>query len=288
MTVRSIVTDMEDVERAYARVVAELDKLDATDLAPMNVDLVSATSIVLGVSDRVRSFRDRMAQLPELDLANIDSLVDYAKATWFLYLTQQPAPAPAEAEALMAEATALRAKLLVWTVPLVASGHLSEELVGRIREGSGHKDLPSDLIALVALYRSKWAEVESICGVTEADLNRAAELGTAVFGMVSRREQEAERPGNDGSLRLRRAWTRLDRAYAQCRRAIAYLRFAEGDVDEIAPNLRRNPGQRSRQPEVAAPPPGTAPTPTPATGAGNGGPTGGLGGGNPFVTGRPS
>ena len=69
---------------------------------------MSATSIALGVADRVRSYRDRMAKLPEFDLANVDKLVDYAKATYGLYLDNQPPPAPAEAEALMREASELR------------------------------------------------------------------------------------------------------------------------------------------------------------------------------------
>jgi len=279
MPVQAILSDMEDIQQSIARVAPELDAIDASDLAPLNVDLVSATSIALGVADRVRSYRDRMAKLPEFDLTNVDKLVDYAKATYGLYLDNQPPPAPAEAEALMREASELRSKLLVWSVPLVAAGHFDEAAVARVRSGSGHKDIPADLIQLVTLYRRSWSEVQAICGVTEQDIERAAALGPAVFAMLSRREHTTEKPGADGSLRLRRAWTRLDRAYAQCRRAIAFLRFAEGDVDEIAPNLRRNPGvpRGGRVTDTVQP----APAPTPTNGGGS---AGGLGGGgSPFV-----
>lgn len=283
MPVQAILSDMEDIQQSIARVAPELDAIDASDLAPLNVDLVSATSIALGVADRVRSYRDRMAKLPEFDLANVDKLVDYAKATYGLYLDNQPPPAPAEAEALMREASDLRAKLLVWSVPLVAAKHFDEASVASIRSGSGNKDIPADLIQLVTLYRRSWAAVQAICGVTEQDLERAAALGPAVFAMLSRRDQSNEKPGADGSLRLRRAWTRLDRAYAQCRRAIAFLRFAEGDVDEIAPNLRRNPGvaRGGRSTDTVQPAP--APAPSPTNGGGVAG--GGIGGGgSPFVT----
>jgi hypothetical protein len=37
----------------------------------MNVDLVSATSIALGVSERIVAHRERMAKLPELDVKSI-------------------------------------------------------------------------------------------------------------------------------------------------------------------------------------------------------------------------
>src|SRR5690606_30642203 len=82
-------------------------------------------------------------------------------------------------------------------------------------------------------------------------------VGPAVFAMVSQRENRRQRSGSQDSLRVRRAWTLVDRAYTQCRRALSYLRFEEGDADLIAPSLRRNPGPRSSTPaavEVPATP----------------------------------
>ena len=90
----------------------------------------------------------------------------------------------------------------------------------------------TDLLAEVDLLRAK----------TEADLARAAELGLQAFTAISRRENRSSASALDGSVRVRRAWTLLDRAYAHCRRALAYLRFEEDDADSIAPSLRRNPG----------------------------------------------
>ena len=287
MAVGPIVSDMEDVEKAYDRVRAELDTVDASDLSTMNVDLLSATSVVLGVSERVLSFRERAEKLPEFDIANFTNLVDYAKAALFLYLASQPPIGSAEGDALMKEATALRAKLLLWTPPLVATGLLDEYAVARVREGSGNKDLAADLIALVAIYRSRWQQVQAICGVTEADVFRASELGPTVFGMVSRKENALDKPNTEGSLRLRRAWTRLDRAYAECRRAIEFFRSREQDVDEIAPNLRRNSGVRSTKPSQPVQP-ASAASET-AGGATLGSASAGTGatlgsGGSPFVT----
>ena len=199
MPVQAILSDMEDIQQSIARVAPELDAIDASDLAPLNVDLVSATSIALGVADRVRSYRDRMAKLPEFDLTNVDKLVDYAKATYGLYLDNQPPPAPAEAEALMREASELRSKLLVWSVPLVAAGHFDEAAVARVRSGSGHKDIPADLIQLVTLYRRSWSEVQAICGVTEQDIERAAAQNCDVAGpdILSHTSAAIPRRGRD-------------------------------------------------------------------------------------------
>ena len=246
----SLVTDFEDVEKAYLRVSAELESFDSSTFTYMNVDVESATAIVLGVADQVLAYRERIAKLPEFDMVHVDKLVDYAKAAWFLFVTNQPAVAGKEADALIKEAGELRAKLLVWAPPLVAGGFFEEAAVARIREGGGFKDLASDLVALVALYRSKWQSVGTIVGVTDEELVRAAQLGTAVFGIASRKENAAK-PGAEGSLRLRKAWSRLELAYNEVRRALDYLRPRDLPLDEIVPNLRRNLGPRGAKPAEA-------------------------------------
>lgn len=251
--------DLEAAELAFGRVRAEIEALPVSDLAAMNVDVVSATSIALGVSGRVLAYRDRMAKLPEFEVRAVDKLVDYAKAAWFAYVTNLPAPESADATAMMTEVGELRAKLLMWAAPLAASGKMDATALAKIKEGSGNKDAPSDLVALVGLYRANWDAVKNICGVTEADLDRGALIGPAVFASVSRRENQAASSLSDGNLRVRRAWTLLDRAYDQCRRALAFLRYQEGDADLIAPSLRRNAGvSRSAASATEATPSDTA------------------------------
>jgi hypothetical protein len=279
--------DLEAAELAYERVKGEIESLDATDLAAFNVDVVSATSIALGVAERILTFRDRMSKLPEFDIRCIDNLVDYAKAAWYIYVTNLPIPEPADAANLIEEVAKLRAKLLMWAAPLVGAGKFDESAVAKIKEGSGSKDAPSDLVALVGLYRSKWEEVKDMCGVTEEDLARGAQIGPALFALVSRREAKSSTSTPEGTLRVRRAWTLLDRAYTQCRRALQFLRAEEGDADIIAPSLRKNSGTRSAsdagapQPIPNPAPPGdvTVPVAPVATG-----PV--VGGGSPF-TARP-
>ena len=248
--------DLEEAELAYNRVKPEIEALNVDDLATLNVDLLSATSIAIGVAERVVAHRERMAKLAEFDIRHVDQLVDYAKAAWFAYVTNLPTPEPSEAAALFDEVVGLRGKLLMWAAPLVGAGYFDEPAIARIKEGSGNKDTPSDLVALVALYRSRWDSIKNICGVTEEDLNRAAVIGPAMFALVSRRENQTASSVTDGSLRVRRAWTLLDRAYAQCRRALNFLRFDEGDVDMLAPSLRKTSGTRSSpQPATATEPP---------------------------------
>jgi ATP/maltotriose-dependent transcriptional regulator MalT len=276
--------DFEDLERAYKRVAAEIDAVAPESLTPMNLDVVTATMIVQGVAHRVLSYRERIAKLPEFDMRVVDRLADYAKAAGYLSVTNLKTPSPKEAEAIVAEASALKAQLLAWAVPLVAAGHFAEQAVAAIREGTGYKDHAADMVALVALYRGRWESVRSIIGVTEKDLTRAAELGAALWSIAAKREVP-ERSAAEGSTRLRAAWSLVDLAYAECRRAVEYLRPRNVPLEDILPSLRRNAGRNASQPEAqpTEPAPETsagAATPAPAAAAGFGG------AGSPFVKGE--
>jgi hypothetical protein len=277
--------NLEEAEAAYNRIKPELDALSENDLTPINVDLVSATSIALGVAERIVGHRERMAKLPEFDIRHVDNLVDYAKGAWYAYVTNLPAADPRDLTEYMAEVAALRSKMLMWAAPLVGAGKFDESAINKIKDGSGHKDTASDLVALVGLYRSKWEEVKNMCGITEQELTRAAQIAPAVFSLLSKREfQTSVVP--DGSLRVRRAWTLLDRAYSHCRRALGFLRYEEGDADTLAPSLRRNAGPGTRQqptePPVPTPPP-TVSVEVPTSPL-NGGGQGSIGSGDgPFM-----
>jgi hypothetical protein len=185
---------------------------------------------------------------------NVDKLVDYAKAACYVYVNNLPTPEPADAAELVNEVGSLRAKMLMWATPLVGAGKFDAAAINRIREGAGNKDAAGDLVALVGLYRAKWDDVKNIWGVTEQDLARGAVIGPAVFAMLSRREFQSA-TNTDGSQRVRRAWTLLDRAYNQCRRALSFLRFDEEDADTLAPSLRRNQGPRAPTTDRTQPPP---------------------------------
>jgi hypothetical protein len=255
-------TDLEDAADSYNRIEPEALALPAEQLTALNVDVVSATSIILGVATRVVAYRPRMAALPEFDVRNVDELVDRAKAAWYAAITNMPAPEPKDFQAMLDESTTLRAHLLTWAAPLVHAQKFDQVAIDQIKDGAGNKDTASDVVALVALYRSKWDDIRSMCGVTEADLERGAVLGPALFAAVSRRENKSLPSLSDGSLKVRRFWTLADTAYDQCQRAISYFEWRVGDVGAIAPSVRRNTGTRPSPATPPAPEPAPAPSPT--------------------------
>jgi len=235
------VHELEDACRAYERVAHAIDAVNTAGLSPQNLDLMAALSVVIGVAPGLLRYRDRMLKLPEFDIRHVDLLTDYATATWYLHVTNFAEPS--DARGLEDQVAPLRAKLLVWAAPLAHSGIFSQAAVDQIREGSGIRDAAGDLVALTALYREHWNQVRGICGVTEEELDLAARLGSAVYSIASRRENAPASP-SEAALRVRKAWTLTDRAYSQCRRALAFLRYDENDVDILCPSLRRNAGHR--------------------------------------------
>lgn len=276
--------DLEDAEAAYKRVEPEATALTEDQFTALNVDVIAATSIILGVAPRILAFRERIASLPEFNMRHVDGLEDYAKGAWYAVITNLPEPEPSDFQAMFDECATLRNKLLTWALPLVLAKKFEQQAIDKIKEGSGNKDVPSDVVALVVLYRSKWDDIRSMCGVTEEELARGAAIAPSVFASVSRRENQTLPSQAGGSLRVRRFWTLADRSYDQCQRAINYLQHGVGDAAVIAPSLRRNAGGRPTSSAQGIPAPTDAPVGPLAPAPAGPGQVGGLGGGGgPFV-----
>jgi hypothetical protein len=264
--VRLSLEDIEEAELALQRIEPDLAALDARNLSPMNTDVVVAASTVLGVLGRILELREAIALLPFFDMRSVDSLSDYAKGAWFAYVGNQPLSPSRDDAHVAEEVTRLRGKFLNWGTACAADGIFDPAALAQIREGSGYRDSAGDLVALVLMFREQWDRVKNMTGITPDDLARGAQLGAAAFAIISRRDNQLVPLQAESALRARRAWTLLDRAYTQCRRAIAYLRFDEGDVELIAPNLRRNRGGTARA--NPAPEPVAQPSRDPAPGRG--------------------
>jgi hypothetical protein len=233
-------TRSREAAAAFRRVEPELEALrSAGKLAVMNVNLERYVTLALEGAPRVARFRGQIAaEMPRFDLGFIDRLPDYILATHHLALQHRARRVARPAPALLAEANAVRTRLLTWSVPLVESGMMSRPKRAR---GRGDGRIAVDLAHLVVAYRAAWKTIEGRCAITEDYLDHADSLHTELSSAQLSVRQSIKPP-----WLLRAALTLLDRAYSQCRRALQYLRYEQGDVDEILPNPRRNRGLRGR------------------------------------------
>jgi hypothetical protein len=247
---------------AVAKIEPELAALTPEELAPITVDVSAAVTAVLSAAPKIREHRDEIVeQLPLHPIAQLDELETYAHGAWYAHLLHTYANgSPEAAKAMIEEAQKLREDLLVAAEALAHRGMLDADAVAAIRKGHGHADTAGDLTALAQLFSASWGKVSSKTAVEKTEIDRAAELGPAVMVAIAVRKSGAKSTDTDGQRT--RAFALLARAYDGCRRAMAYLRWAEGDADSIAPSLfkkraGRKPGSGKKEEEAESAPEAT-------------------------------
>ncbi|AUX23596.1 hypothetical protein SOCEGT47_041230 [Sorangium cellulosum] len=231
---------------AFDRILPEIDALSADALVPINLDIPRAVSQVLGVLPGLLALRPTIAErLPTHDVGVLDRLETYALAAWYAHLLWLSSGGAENAlKPLLAEAVPLRENLLSDAGALARRGLLDADAVAEVRAGHGHMDTANDLVALSALFSASWPEIASKTAATEDEVKRAGELGPLLLAALGVREHGAAPLPTDATDKRARAFSLFVRAYDQTRRAVAYLRWDEGDADEIAPSLYK--GRRGR------------------------------------------
>lgn len=251
----------QEAALAFALVEPEMAALDGGRLATINVDVPRAVVTALGARPALLALRPQiLAELPRFPLGSLDKLETYALAAWYAHLLSLPvSPAEDAYKPLVEEATGLRARMLVAAEALAHGGVLDAQHVAQIRSGKGHIDMANDLVALATLFTNEREAVEGKTVVTTAEIERAATLGPELLIALGVRAQTPPRSPSQIADQRKRAFTLLVRAYDECRRAVAYLRWSEGDANKVAPSLFANPPKPLKSAKaplaVEAPPP---------------------------------
>lgn len=232
---------------ALAKVKPEMAALAADDLGTINVDIPQSVSLVLGVIPQIMPLRAQIAEsLPDHPIAALDKLEAYALAAYHAHILSLP-PETTEnrVAALLEEATPLREVMLSDAEALARRKLLDPEAVAAIRAGQGNVDKANDLVALAALFTGSWGEIENKTATSLAEVARAGELGPALLAALGAREHRVAMEPAEAADQRRRAFTLFFRAYDETRRALAYLRWHEGDADLLAPSLYKGRGPRA-------------------------------------------
>jgi hypothetical protein len=254
---------------AFARRRAEIEAVPSGQVRRSNVYVPAAVALVLGKLPKLLSLRDEMRVLPGRPSDALDKLRDYALAAAYAYARALPRDeGQAELHTLLIEAGPLRERLLASAEALVTFGLLDAKTVAKIRRGTGHLDTAQDLMALGALFLEAGPALISKTALTPADVERAAQLGELLIEALGQYQQGTDGSGGPGEAErlLAKAYELFFRAYDQCRRAVIYLRWYDGDADDFAPSLARSRrrGRRTPAHEPGAEPEPAEPTPDPA------------------------
>ncbi|WP_437603326.1 hypothetical protein WMF28_17105 [Sorangium sp. So ce590] len=263
---------------AFDSILPEIEALSPDRLISIKIDIPRAVSLVLGVLPGLLALRPAIVEhLRQHDVAALDRLESYALAAWYAHLQWLSTGGAENAlKPLLAEAAALRENLLGDAEALARRGLLDAETVAEIRAGHGHIDTANDLVALSALFGGSWSDIAGKTAATEDEVKRAGEIGPQLLAALGVREHGKGPGPTEAADKRARAFALLAHAYDQTRRAVAYLRWNEGDADTIAPSLYKGRGGRggraaassdaAPEPEDAEAPP-VAAAPAPAAGA---------------------
>lgn len=249
---------------------AELEAIPSASLAQVRLDITAAVITALGVAPKASRFRDLIvAELGESAAAPLDRLEASALAcgsAHALYLTSLRSAAFDEK---VDELSRIRRVLLLEAQGLVAKKRLAASSLAEIVGGIGYKALCLDVVQLVSALRADWSAIEAHTPVTSLELDQAEALANAVATAIG--ESEQSRAGFAAAELRQRAYTHFVRTYEEVRRAITFVRWKDGDADEIAPSLFAGRQRRREDEDEDAPvaPPIVTPI-TPVAGPTNG------------------
>lgn len=236
-------------EAALKAVQGEIEALDAGTLATINLDIPQAVSVALGVIPHLAEFRPQIVKsLPDHPIETFDKLHTYALAAYHAHILWLP-PETSEnrVRTLLDEAAPLRANLLSDAEALARRGRLDAETVAQIRADQGNVDTANDLVALSALFMTKWEGIENNTAATIEEVKRAGELGPLLLAALGMREHGIPLGPDVAADQRRRTYTLFVNAYDETRRAITYLRWHDGDGDQIVPSLYKGRGGRAKE-----------------------------------------
>ena len=282
-------TNQPRLRAAMEKVRREAEALRHDDLAPIIIDPIAAAVTARGAYKKLLAFRDQILALPDFHAPYFEDFETYVRASYYAQTMLQAASnPPAQFEEVIAEAGKLRESLLSDAKALVKRGIMSEEPLASLKGSVGFQNIASDLMTLTNMFRAVWPKLVGKTFVTEEELDRAEVLSDEVVNDLGQREQAPSKIA-DVSVDRQKTFTLFVTAYDQLRRAITFIRWNEGDADEIAPSLYAG---KKRKPVVAEEPTqvssttSTTATTTPATTtttATKAEPSVGLPGGDPFT-----
>jgi hypothetical protein len=250
---------------AYQHLVDEIRAVPSSDVIAINIDIPTAVTTALGAMPEIRALRPRMAtEIPQFDMARFDKLEAYTLAAGHAQALFLAASAPTESiDELSTSATASRTLLLSDASALANRGLLDGQRLKDLKGPSGLRNLAFDLFALSALLRDNWTMIEGKTALQLVELDKAETLADRLLTAVGLREQGPAIVAASAENR-QKAFTLFVSAYDQARRAVSFLRWNEGDVDDIAPSLYagRGTGRRAKTPPSPAPTPAAPGGPT--------------------------
>ncbi|MEI8254512.1 MAG: hypothetical protein WCJ30_02445 [Deltaproteobacteria bacterium] len=225
-------------QAAYRAILPAARALDPKDLLQLNIDIPTAVSTCLAVAKRLSAHRPFLATLPAFDMADFDDLGTAALALTVAHADYLSASAYPDTLAVLLERGGLLFKLFdAWGNALAHSELVAADRVEAIRLGPAHRDLAVALTSYIRVFQtSDWVRIKEKSVLTDALIDEAESISQRILAILGDRELMPQRVAAASDLR-QRVFTICVRHYDAVRRGVLYMRWHEGDGEELAPSL---------------------------------------------------
>lgn len=229
---------------AYDRVLPLARTLQPADFCQVNVDIPQAAITARAALPGLRLLRPQAAQLPFIDLELYDAVEIYALALTQAHTFYRAISRPPEAAAVLTkQLKRVRLELLADVRAMINRALLEPSLLESLQGANGSKNAAMDVLVVCAALRNAWPKISGKTAVTLAELDAAEQLADQLHGALGRRLRTAQLVSEAADTR-RRVYALFFRAYDEARRVVLFLRWHEGDAEQIAPSLYA--GRRSK------------------------------------------
>ena len=223
-------------EEAYQRVLPEAQALGLDALATINIDVPSSIITAMSVNERLAPYADPLKALHDFPADGLTKFPDYVLALFIAQARYAFATTPAEElPGLLDEATARRDIMIAEGKALIVRGLLNSDALDDLTGTHGYKNVAFDLSGLTQLFKAAWPNIQGKTGLQQGEIDEAGQLALKLAAAVAHREN-AESIAEATDIR-QRMFTLFCTIYDQIRRGMSYLRWNQGDVDEIVPSL---------------------------------------------------
>ncbi len=252
-------------DQAYQQLLPELDAVPSEKLGIINVDIPSVVTLVIGsLPEILQVAGDIQKVAPEVDVARIQRLRTYALALNYAHARYlSSAPVQDNLEVLVNDAAQRFATLSADTAALIKRGLINGKELEDLGSPVGYKNVAVSLTRFASVLSANWEKIEGKCAITREELDTTLRLAELILTAVGLKEQGATKAESATEYRLR-AFYLLSNEYDRVRQAVTFVRWKQGDAEEIAPSIYTGRTARRREPLTAPPPAAVTPSPAPA------------------------
>jgi hypothetical protein len=234
------------LQEAFERLRPELVTLHKKDLSPINVDPITAASIIRAALPRAHSLKATIQQeLNSFDPSLLEKLDQYTLALIHAQrrcvCVKQP---PEQLKTLIERLRSIREQFQFDITCLAARRLIENYRRATFRSSTSYRNLASDVLTLAGLFRKHWPAVSSRTAVTLEELNEAETLANDLISVLNVHSRSPDVVAQ-AALERQQVFTLCDVAYNQLRKAVTVVRWEQGDANQIAPSIRS--GKRPRR-----------------------------------------